>query len=93
MSSKADVKIDWQVCALGLNNKLNLIAAKLKQSVNENPSYDIACYAQELLDTFKLDTDVTYRYVGVDALASGINDSLQLCNAVKWSSLVLAVFA
>lgn len=83
---KSDVKIDWQVCALGLNNKLNLIAAKLKKSVKDNPSYDIAHYAQELLDTFKLDTDVTYRHVGVESLASGINDSLQLCNAVKWAS-------
>lgn len=83
---KSDVKIDWQVCALGLNKKINLIAACLKQSVKENPSFDIAHYAQELLDTFKLDTDVIYRHVGVESLASGINDCLQLCNAVKWSS-------
>lgn len=83
---KTDVKIDWQVCALGLNKKLNLIAAKLKQSVKENPSFDIACYARELLDTFKLDTDVTYRYVGVESLASGIDDARKLCNDAVWAT-------
>lgn len=82
-----DVKIDWKLCALALNRKLQALSARLNDECSSNPSYDVVSVLRSVMDEFGLSSDEPFKFVDYLSLRSQLDSLTGMYAKLHFASL------
>lgn len=66
-------EIDWRLCALALNRKLQALSARLNDECSSDISFDVVSVIRSIMDEFALSSDEPYRFVDFLSLRSRLD--------------------
>lgn len=82
-----NVKIDWKLCSLALNRKLQALSARLNEECSSNLSYDVVSVVRSIMDEFGLFSDEPYKFVDYLSLMSQLDSLTGMYAKLRYASL------
>lgn len=80
-------EIDWRLCAIALNRKLQALSARLNEECNSNISFDVVSVLRSIMDEFCLSSDEPCKFVDYLSLRSKLDSLTGMYVKLRFATL------